>query len=185
MPNIRLNIFGNYPVLDNIVINTLINTGSLDIGAFIVEGSISFNNVAVIVSQGHTSASVTYSFGLYSLSGSTLSLANSASRAFNTNANGLSWLTLATSVAQDITPGIWYFGFLSSTSGQNSFSLVQSSWNGGETNDPHGGPFFRGRYSTSISSLPASIATSDMVIEGGVRATAAVQTRIPYILISA
>lgn len=180
----RLNIFNNFP-LNDVALGRLAGASTLHIHYVYIPGSISFNNVNIIFSQGHTSASATISFGLYSLTGSTLSLANSASRAFNTNANGLSWISLATSAVQDITPGDWFFAFLSASSGQNSISYaIHNTLSNNLTNVQLGGPFIRGVLTVGTAALPASIATSDMRKEGNGSSTTN-STHQPYLLLSA
>src|SRR3990167_1799342 len=164
----RINTFSNIPVLHNVSISSFV-TGSLSIQGVYVPGSISFNNLVVLLSgSGVVSENITLSFGLYSLNGSTLSLANSASRATALTLNQImfSWLSVATSATQDITPGNWYFGLLGAISlgGGFSFANVRAL---SISQGTYGGPFIRGYYSANTSALTASIATSDMVKEGG------------------
>ena len=182
MASVRLNIFENQPLFHVAGLNVLLGVGSLHIHGIEMPGSISFNNIAMIGSQGHTSQSASLSFGLYSLNGNTLSLANSASRSVNLAANGLSWLTIATSAEQDITPGNWYLAVMSSTGGNNSLTLILNTV-GIAGNAGYGGVFARGWMSVSTSALPSSIATSDLVREDTGPTTNALHH--PYILISA
>lgn len=186
MANVRLNKFESFPLIHRGATNVLLGNASLHVLGVVIPGSISFNNLAVILSQGNTGASVTLSFGLYSLNGSTLSLANSASRSFNTNANGLSWITLATSATQDITPGNWYFALMSSVSGgaENMSILCNALGNIGPSGIVYGGVFVRGVATASTSVLPSSIATSALSKEQA-SAGADEETLQPYILISA
>ena len=124
MANVRLNIFQNYPLSPVVAVNAAA-AGSLKIFGLEVPGSISFNNLIMLMSaSGTTAKTLSVSFGLYSLTGASLSLANSASFSSNPGANALSWITFATSATQDITPGNWYFGYITSTSGNNSVSLI-------------------------------------------------------------
>ena len=182
MASVRLNIYENISLFQRGALGGLLGVGSLHIQGVEIPGSISFNNIQLVLSQGHTSASITISFGLYSLTGATLSLANSASRSFNTNANGLNWITFATSATQDITPGNWYLGLMSSTSGQNSMSIFRNA-GFAFSQGAYGGGFVRGFLSVSTSVLPGSIATSDMSKEG-LSGTGGSNAH-PYILISA
>lgn len=159
------------------------DVGSLQIHGIYLGGSLSFNNVAMILSaSGTTAKTLSISLGLYSLTGSTLSLANSASQSTNPTANQLSWVSLVTSTTQNITPGNWYFGFLISTSNNSLVSFMGRAI-GIATFGSQGGAFVRGRLSVSTSALPSSIATSDLVKEGAV--AGATPNRHPYILITA
>ena len=183
MANARLNILENFPLLHSNS-NNVVNANSLSIQGVYIPGSISFNNLAVIISgSGGVSENFSLSLGLYSLNGSTLSLANSASRAtaLTLNQTMFSWLTMATSATQDITPGNWWLGIVVSTSLGSSFSLIRCR---GATisNAIYGGPFIRGSYSTSTNGLPISMITSDLSKEGA--DAGASRNRAPYILIS-
>ena len=93
MADIQLNIFENFPVGHNLgLFDQLNGNGYLNLQAVYISGSISFNTCAVLFSaSGTTAKTATISFGLYSLTGATLSLANSASIKRNTarNINGL------------------------------------------------------------------------------------------------
>ena len=184
MANVRLNIFENVPLLHTNM-NFVLNVNTLSIQGVYIPGSISFNKLAVIVSgSGGVSENLSLSFGLYSLNGSTLSLANSASMGTDATLNQtfFSWLTFATSATQDITPGNWWLGMVASTSLGGSFSIVRDS--GVTVKDaPYGGLFVRGSYSTSTDGLPVSMITSDLSKEG--QGTGSSGTRDPYILISA
>lgn len=174
----RINIFGNGEPLYKVVTNTGGSNGQLFINHVYIPGSISFNGVAVIKSIGNNANTLSISFGLYSLNGSTLSLANSASQS-NNMLNNRSWVTLITSATQDITPGEWYFAIMSSTSGSVP-ALFYPTFDEAELG-AYGGPFYQGVYSVTTGGLPASIATSEMSLAGsGVNTL-----RNPYILISA
>jgi len=121
------------------------------------------------------------SFGLYSLNGATLSLANSAAASRTATSGGEGWMTLATSATQDITPGDWYFAVKSSTAGYAGYMF--HCLNAKQINSAYLGPFYRGWFSVSTGDMPASIATSDMVKEGS--SSPAQSQNYPYILISA
>lgn len=181
----RINFFESIPTLQDITARELHGMGTLMINGVQLEGSLSFNNLAMIFSgSGGLSEDLSVSFGLYSLNGNTLSLANSASAAtaLTLNQTAFSWLTFATSAVQDITPGNWYFAVMSSTSLGASFSLeVENALLG--MGGVYAGPFVRGMLSVSTNALPASIATSDMLKEGTL--TTGQNFRQPYILISA
>lgn len=187
MANVRINIFKNYPTLHRVEWGFNEASSSLWLQGLYIPGSISFNQVAVIASMpGVESKSITVSFGLYSLNGSSLSLANSASLSSSMTNGFLRWLTFQTSATQDITPGNWYFGMMSSTAGTGSFSLlVNNATNIGiVSNVIYNGNFVRGAFSATTTAFPASIATSDLIKEPVVSGD---QGKFfhPYILISA
>ncbi len=183
MASPRINVFENFNNLHNQGVAGLSGNQTLHAHVVDIPGSLSFNNVAFIVSQNHTSASLSVSFGLYSLSGGTLSLANSASGTTNLSSNRAYWMTLATSAAQDITPGNWFFAAMSSTGGQADMSFIIAAQPGNLHRGGIGGPFVRGVLSVSQTAMPVSIATSDFSKEGG--GAVAGLLRQPYILISA
>jgi hypothetical protein len=180
----RLNLFYSPPFLLNPIALDLASVGALHIQGVEIPGSLSFNNVAVILSgSGGVSEDMSLSFGLYSLNGSTLSLANSASMAtgLTLNQTMFSWRTLATSATQDITPGGWYFAVMSSTSLGGSFSIEMLNRPIDMTHAGYGGNFARGILSVSTNAMPASIATTDLIKEGANTNA----NRHPYIIISA
>ena len=190
MANVRLNIYENYSVLNRMTAaNVAISGGSLRMQGVVIPGSISFNNVVVFMTaSGTTAKTLTISFGLYSLNGSTLSLANSASQTTAPAANQGSWITLVTSATQDITPGNWYLGFIMSTSSNNNMSLLINHNTNNDimiTAGTAGGIFVRGNYSVTTTAFPASIATSDMSKEPSGLAASSSPMAYPYILISA
>jgi len=170
-------MFGDFNVLNQ-------TAGVLHMQGVEVFGSISFNQVAMIyTANGTTAKTLTLSFGLYSLNGSTLSLANSASTSTNPTANGYSWITLGTSATQDITPGNWYFGFISSTSSNNNLSVVCMpgfNYAAAATQRRPSGVFVMGEYSVTTNAFPTAICTSDMIKEPTGK-----NPQYPYILISA
>ena len=95
--------------------------GTLFLNNVFFPGSISLNSLAFLLNAataggGATSASYTMSLGLYSKSGATLSLANSASTSNTGNAEHLIWVTASLSATQDITPGNWYYAYIFSAS---------------------------------------------------------------------
>lgn len=181
----RINQFDSFPLIHRAQTGgNNFGIGSLFLQYVYIPGSLSFNNVQMIISRGHTSASATYQLGLYSFNAGTLSLANSAS-AVPFAANGMSWQTMSTSAAQDITPGGWWLGYLvAQTSGNTSLSNIEAqnfNAGGGAGSSPIGGPFFRGLASFSTGALPNSIATSDCLNEGGTNNS----MKYWYVLISA
>lgn len=166
----RLNIFQNIPELHQAVTFPM-RVGTLHMQGINIPGSISFNNIQLpVFVSGTTARNMSFSFGLYSLTGSTLSLANSAYTQ-HTSVNGSYWATLATSATQDITPGTWWFGFVASNDGTGSatryyFLGGQSAFPAAIQNAQMGGPFIRGISSNSTNGLPASVATSNLQNEG-------------------
>lgn len=176
----RINIYENIEEINNVtLVAAPISASDLRVHGVFLPGSISFNNIVYYRSVGNTANTQSVSFGLYSLNGSTLSLANSASGT-NSVRNAGSWVTLITSATQDITPGNWYFAFLKFSAGANGSILVPNYAiaSGGA----YGGVFVRGVLSVTTNALPASIATSDFIKEGITNSSYAAQ---PYILISA
>lgn len=148
---------------------------TISVHAVYIPLSLSFNNVVALLSESNA-GSATLQFGLYSLNGSTLSLANSAGASI-TMANALSWRSFVTSASQNITPGQWYFALNISSGGASSLSfLANSSFNAVNVIP---GSFLMGRVTASTAALPASIATSDLDITGSDA------LRQPYIIITA
>ena len=181
MLNTQLNVFENFPVLHGpLSVQNGNRAGTLVIHGVVIPGSISFNQIAMLINQGNTSRSMLINIGLYSYSGSTLSLANSASANQNFTANGVNWITLATSAAQNITPGNWWFAFLfDSATASNSIVGTSHNFSAGGI----GGPFIHGFLSVTTNALPTSIATSDLSPDGS--STTNSDMFRPYILISA
>lgn len=188
MASVRLNLFKNIPNIHLVSLGVPNNNWqSLKIQGVYIPGSISFNSVAIILSKSGSSATLSGSFGLYSLTGSTLSLANSASFAANSSTSFFSWLSLATSATQNITPGNWYLGFVFSTAGHSSFSILHN-WTAsgleGAAGAQYGGGLVRGYYSTTTGALPNSMNTSEFTKEGNI-SNAGSTLAYSYILISA
>lgn len=181
MASVRLNVFENIPVLQNLSVGALLAVNRGHLQGINIPGSISFNNAAVLVS-GAGGGTMSISLGLYSLSGSTLSIANSASNSIAPSA-GISWVSLVTSATQDITPGNWYFLVQTESGGANSNTLFVQAVVSLQSFGPIGGPLIRGVYSTT-NAIAGSFNTSEFNIEGGVAAST-FRPRRPYILISA
>ena len=143
--------------------------------------SISFNNVAILFTGDVAATSHTRNntalFGLYSLNGSTLSLANSASTTWSYNASLSSWITFQTSATQNISPGAWYFALNVGTGTTGSGRLYINSSIAPGNAIPGG--FLMGRMTVSTGAMPASIATSDLDITGSDA------IRQPYIILTA
>ena len=184
--NPYLNFFENFPGHLGAGFNFYSN-GTLSFHAVNIPLSISFNKVVMLLNRtaSLSAGSLVYSamFGLYSMTGGTLSLANSASGNANINSSDITaaitrWVTLATSATQVITPGQWYFAFahLSSATNWGVSYLGNSSINPGNAIP---GGFLMGRMTASTNAMPGSIATSDLDITGSDA------TRQPYIIITA
>lgn len=182
MANVRLNIYENISLI-NIIDDSSPNVvGRLFINGVYIPGSISFNTVQALirVAANRNQCSFTFSFGLYSLNGSTLSIANSASRSFTNAASSaiISYISLATSAIQDITPGNWYLGlvYASSSDTLNVIGYPQAIL----LTQVYGGAYISGAYSVTTGGLPTTILSSELL-----KQDAAVGTNFPYILISA
>lgn len=179
-PDPQLQFFENFPGKHGVANNAYSN-GTLSVHAVNIPLSISFNNVVMLMSVSSdalSNFSGTLQFGLYSLNGSTLSLANSASAANLIITTAYSWISMVTSATQNISPGAWYFAanLFSGVGDHTSVSLFGNS----SLNIGNAPPVFvRGRMTASTNAMPASIATSDMDITGSDA------TRQPYIIITA
>ena len=180
----RINIFENAPTLQRIYLYNHPNISNtyVKFQGIYLAGSLSFNNVAMLFSaSGTTAKTMTISFGLYSLNGATLSLANSASFSTAPTTNEFNWITLGTSATQDITPGNWYFGIIQSTSSNSRMSLGYMNTNfKGTSNTAQGGGLFFGIFGSNA--LPSSVATTAITLPTG--ANNDELSRHPYILIS-
>lgn len=159
---------------------------TLSVGAVNIPLSISFDTLAAVISIGANNAtrsvSGTILFGLYSLNGSTLSLANSASvsRSFAGAATSTLWVTFGTSATQNISPGAWYFAQAVSTVTGGNTGGGFGIWRNAAPNILNNPPgFVIGTFSATTDAMPASMATSDFASAG------AVGHRQPYMIISA
>ena len=152
---------------------------TLSVHAVNIPLSLSYNFPVMLIGKTNTTttnqSAIIYQ-GLYSLSGSTLSIANSARWAFTyTGESGTSWASFATSATQNISPGAWYSACL--VQSVPAFRLyINSSAN--PRNAIPGG-FLMGRMTASTNAMPASIATSDLDIAGSDA------IRQPYVIITA
>lgn len=158
------------------------NVGSVRLFPFLIHDSISWNtiNIALRGSGAAGGGSLTLSIGLYSLNGSTLSLANSASQQLTGPSGGSEGYhsIVNTSATQNITPGTWWLGFNISNSNWNNVSYLGGNMTFGIGN-AFPGSFIGGRMTVSSSVLPASVATSDLDITGNDAMF------VPYIILSA
>ena len=122
----QLNFVYNWPFIND---NTQsVGNGTLKFAPFNVGDSISLLTINLLIQGSNANRTITCSLGLYSLTGSSLSIANSLS-ATSTMANAVArFVSLtATSATQNITPGTWYWGLLFSTGGNANFSLFGNS----------------------------------------------------------
>ena len=176
----QLQFFENFPGHFGAA-HVVMSNATLSVHAVNIPLSISFNNVVFLYSIASLSSRThTFHFGLYSLNGSTLSLANSASATISVSSNEavISWVSMITSATQNITPGAWYFAFnrASTSNVSGGAILANSSINPGNAIP---GNFLMGRMTASTTAMPASIATSDLDITGSDA------IRQPYIIITA
>ena len=181
-PDPQLQFFENFPGHLGAA-NVAYSDGTLSIHAVNIPLSISFNQVIALMSFSSAALSNwsgVVQLGLYSLNGSTLSLANSASQQLNIATTAHSWISMVTSATQNISPGAWYFGFNVFTNGvlpHTSASFYANSSINPANAIPGG--FLMGRVTASTNAMPASIATSDLDITGSDA------IRQPYIIITA
>lgn len=166
-----------------------ISQGTLSFIPFNIDDSISFKTLNVgmeVTLSSLGNISFTLSLGLYSLTGNSVSLANSISLSRSSN-NGLGATTsqlyisaTATSATQNITPGTWFWGIVGTS---NASLLGDAAWSlyiGSLTNAGNAFPggFIGGRMTASTNALPESYATSDLDITGNDA------MGVPYILLS-
>ena len=127
-----------------------------------------FNFMAQYVAGGNLHTQ-TVSVGLYSLNVSTLTLVNSCSisRAFGLGDTVIVYESASSfSSTQNITPGLWFLGFLGSRQ-----AGVTAGYNliGGSTVNPANafpGAFIGGRRTNSTTALPTAESTSNLDITG-------------------
>ena len=179
----QLQFFENFPGHLGAA-NVGFSNGTLSIHAVNIPLSISFNQVLALMSVSSaalSALSATLQFGLYSLNGSTLSLANSASNTVEHTNSAYSWYSMVTSATQNITPGAWYFG-VNFFAGGIATDHSSASFYGNSSINPANaipGGFLMGRVTASTNAMPASIATSDLDITGSDA------IRQPYIILTA
>lgn len=144
---------------------------SLQMAGTYIPGTLPFNNVMVVISGAVQTivGSLTLSFGLYSLTGASLTLVNSASMTTSNALTGFySWCSMVTSATSNIPPGNWYFGILVSTAvttGMQLFCVDNTQPPTNSTMQP-GGLLVRGVLSVSTAGLPTSVLTSSFLKEG-------------------
>lgn len=146
----------------------VISNATMTFVPFNVLDNISFKTVNIprVYFSSNSSVGFTFSVGLYSLTGSTLSIANSisGSQSFTSSIGngGQAFISMsATSANQNLTPGTWYFGILVSLSASNNTRLNLFGFTLTRTNAWPGG-FIGGQMTASTNALPSSIATADL-----------------------
>lgn len=158
----QLNFMMNYPIHASQSIS--MGGGNLSFAGFNFIGSISLNTVNMLVARGGTDFTVSASLGLYSLTGSTLTLINSLSGTINRTNNQPAWFSLtATSATQNISPGTWYWAILATHSSQSGRLVGQTSVS--PANSFPGG-FIGGIMTVTTNALPANYAISDLNTTG-------------------
>ena len=167
--NPQLQFFENFPGKHGGAL-LLASLNTLSIHAVNIPLSLSFNYPVIGWGRGAStsgSGAATFSLGLYSLTGSTFSLANSASASdsfVSCSANYFVWVSLITSATQNISPGPWYFAYNIRQAG----GAIGNFYGVNPVNPVNANPaMIRGRMTASTNALPASIATSDLDITGG------------------
>lgn len=159
----QLNFHQEYYITPTII--TGISDGTLSFVPLNIRDSVSLNTVNMWISFSSAAQTHTFNIGLYSLTGSTLSIANSISGTISASNNQRRYISFtATSATQNITPGTWWFGLLIRTSGNANISLDAANIINAQNAFP--GAFTGGRMSVSTNAIPASIATSDLDITG-------------------
>ena len=180
--NPQLRFFENIYLKDGDA-NVGFSNGTLSVQAVNIPLSLSFNYPIVLMSVSSvalSALSATLQFGLYSLNGSTLSLANSASQTVEHTGSAYSWYSMVTSATQNITPGAWYFGINFFTGGIATDHSSASFFGNNSVNPGNANPvLLYGRMTASTNAMPVSIATSDFDITGSD------SIRQPYIIITA
>ena len=142
-----------------------ISNGSLSFFPFNCYESISLLSVNLAFTAINSAQTRTVSLGLYSLNGSSLSIANSLSVTFTNASSRVAIVLTATSAAQNLTPGTWFWGFLASTAGDSRVSIYAATANIAAGN-AFPGAFIAGRMTASTNALPSSYATSNLDITG-------------------
>lgn len=172
-PEPAFQFFENFPGHLGVAFRNQSN-GIISVNAVNIPLSIEFNNVVMLMNRSASLSAGSLrhilQFGLYSMNGGTLSLANSAGTTLSIHSSDApasfnSWISLATSATQNITPGQWYFASNIVTQSTNhgvSF-LGNSSYAPANANL---GAFHMGRMTVSTAAMPASIATSVFDITG-------------------
>jgi hypothetical protein len=153
---------------------------SMRVLPFNLPDTINLGTFQMFLVNGVGAGNITYRCGLYSLNASTLSLENSWSftLALPNGAPDGGYRSCSTfSKTQNITPGTWFIGMLESKGGANGGNILV----GGDPDQANAfpGKFIGGLLTVTSSSVPVSVATSD------ISQTASNAMAWPYIIISA
>lgn len=166
----QLNFQYNFPVLQSNNTRSYVTQTPLYF-AFNIADSISWVNFNIVAGVDPAN---TVSIGLYSITGSTLSLANSVS--MNVTLTDPTWASItATSATQNITPGTWYFGINAATGG----AITAQGQTIVAPGNAFPGGFIGGVATATTNGLPASVATSSLDITGNDAMF------VPYVLLTA
>lgn len=157
----QLNFHANFYGVFNL--NVGVSHQSIFFSPMILEDNISFINLNFLVNKNATGGTHSIYIGLYSLSQSSLSLANSISGTLSVTAANYFPLT-ATSSSQNITPGNWWWGYLLSTNSVSNHFIFGANVINPANAFP--GNFIGGLMTVTSSQLPSNIATSDLDITG-------------------
>lgn len=158
----QLNFESNFPVLP--IERAVISDATLSFCPINIQDSISLNTVNMAWSFA-SSLTLSISLGFYSLTGSTLSLANSLSNTIARTTSGAGYVSFTNiSATQNITPGTWWFGILARTATNSNASFYGQTIINPANAFPGG--FIGGRMTDSTNVLPSSYATSDLDITG-------------------
>jgi hypothetical protein len=170
-----LQYFENFPAKEAAGVIAYSN-GTMSIQEVNFPLQVAFKTPVMLLTQSSTQVrTFTILLGLYTMNGGTLSLMNSASGS-PTFVNAYSYVSLATSATQNITPGQYYLAMNILSAGNSSGSFFGAS----SINPGNAFPgFFKARMTVSTNAMPTSLATS------GLDVTGSDVTRQPYIIISA
>lgn len=181
MPQLNFNYNYPYPAVDSMTVNA----GTLTFVAFNVWDSISLNTINLLVniaSNSQSTRTISASLGLYTLTGSTLSIANSISGSITIRTSDgsvrLYMSLIDVSATSNLTPGTYFWGFLLSSSGGGNVFMLAHTNDLNPANAFPGG-FIGGAMTNSTSVLPSSVATSDLDVTGQDAMS------VPYLIISA
>jgi hypothetical protein len=145
-----------------------IQSGIVKFAPIIVPAYVTFSNLHIFLKNAISNeGTLSLSAGLYSLTGSTLTLLNSISGSQTYSAasvypcNGITDV----SAAYNITPGNYWIGFLAKTSSESSISSLVANFYF-VINNSFPGTFIGGIMTASTAALPASIETSKLDVLG-------------------
>lgn len=180
-----MQVFENYNLIHNVITDNMPGANAtISFRAFNIPDSLTLNSVAMLISL-NSSRSATISFGLYSFTGSTLTLVDSASGLISSSTTSpLIWSSLSISASYNIVPGTWYFAILGSFNPNvQSAAYYNDALNLAQLGSGlYGGAPIAGGYSTTTAALPASLNVTEILIGAGGNSNA---MHFPYILISA